>query len=118
MTQEQLTKTDLIGLEHLADRFNSGKPQWSLVDYPSMHSMVKVLEFGANKYSRNNWKKGLPYTQIIDSTLRHLYAFLSGEDLDPESKLSHLGHAQCNLMFLEYMRREKPELDDRKFTEV
>lgn len=33
-------------------RYNTGKLKWSLVDYPSLEPLVKVLEFGAEKYSK------------------------------------------------------------------
>ncbi len=96
-----------------AMRFNDGKLEWSLVDFKSLEPMVRVLEFGAKKYSRDNWKRGLETTKIVESTLRHLFAFLDGENLDKESQLSHVAHAQCNLMFLQYMMDNKPELDNR-----
>lgn len=106
-------------VENLAKRYNNGKPQWSLVHYPSLEPLVRVLEYGAEKYTtgnesgRDNWKKGLPIRQVCESMLRHIYAFLDGEDNDPESKISHIGHIQANAMFLAYMMRNKPELDDR-----
>jgi len=34
-----------------ARRYNSGKRQWSLLHYPSIEEAIKVLEFGAFKYS-------------------------------------------------------------------
>jgi hypothetical protein len=34
-----------------ARRYNSGKRQWSLLHYPSLEEAIKVLEFGAFKYS-------------------------------------------------------------------
>ena len=95
-------------------RFNEGKRQWSLVDFKSLEPMVEVLEFGANKYAPNNWKKGFPVTKLSESLLRHVFAFLSGEDNDPESGLSHLGHIQCNAMFLSYvMKNKKKKFDNR-----
>lgn len=100
-----------------ADRFNTGKPEWSLVDFPSLEPMVRVLEFGAQKYSRNNWKKGLPINSIIDSLMRHVIAYKEGEDIDPESGISHIGHMMCNLMFLSYVDRNlKDKFDDRDGT--
>jgi len=97
-----------------ADRFNTGKRQWSMVDFESLEPMVEVLEYGANKYSKDNWKQGLPVLEICESLLRHTFAFMAGEDKDPESGLSHIGHMMCNLMFLSYvMRVKKTEFDDR-----
>lgn len=97
-----------------ADRFNSGKPQWSIIDFESLEPMVRVLEYGTKKYSRNNWKKGLPVTEIIDSLMRHTISLLNGEDNDQESGLPHVGHMFCNVMFLSYvLKHKKEEFDDR-----
>lgn len=94
-------------------RYNEKKRQWTLVDFHSLEVMVEVLEFGAKKYTADNWKKGLPTTQIVESLLRHTFAYLNGEDEDPESGLPHTGHILCNAMFLAHMHKFKPEFDDR-----
>lgn len=96
-------------------RYNKGKRQWSLVDFKSLESMVEVLEFGAHKYAKWNWTKGMPVTEVSESLLRHMFAFLSGEDKDPESGIDHLGHVMCNAMFLSYIMREKAQYDDRGY---
>lgn len=96
-----------------ADRFNTDKPKWSLVDFKSLEPMVNVLEFGAKKYSAHQWKIGLPTTEICESLLRHIFAYMNGENNDKDSGLPHIGHAMCNLMFLQYMMDNKPEFDDR-----
>ena len=95
-------------------RYNSGKRQWSLVDFKSLEPMVEVLEFGAKKYAPDNWKKGQSTKELCESMLRHMFAFMDGEDKDPESGTDHIGHAMCNLMFISHNHREKPEFDDRK----
>ncbi len=102
----------LIERDKQALRYNQGKVQWSLVDYKSIEPMVRVLEYGCLKYSKNNWKKGMPASQIIESMLRHTYKLLEGELVDPESGIEHVGHIQCNAMFLAYVLREKPEYND------
>lgn len=95
------------------DRFNEGKLKWSLVDFDALEDTVRVLEFGARKYSSHNWKKGLKVTEILESMQRHINGMLRGEDNDPESGLPHYGHLGCNVMFLGYMLKYKPEMDDR-----
>jgi uncharacterized protein YuzB (UPF0349 family) len=102
----------LIDRDKQALRYNQGKVQWSLVDYKSIEPMVRVLEYGCLKYSKDNWKKGMPASQIIESMLRHTYKLLEGELVDPESGIEHVGHIQCNAMFLAYVLREKPEFND------
>lgn len=94
-------------------RYNEGKRKWSLVDFDALSGMVEVLEFGACKYAPYNWKKGLPTTEICESMLRHIFAYLNGETVDPESGISHVGHIQCNAMFLGNMSKRN-EWDDRE----
>jgi hypothetical protein len=97
-----------------ADRYNDSKLKWSLVDFDSLEEMVKVLEFGIEKYEIDNWKLGMPTLEICESMLRHLFAYMRGENSDSESGLSHIGHIMCNAMFLSYMEKNKPEMDNRR----
>jgi hypothetical protein len=62
----------------------------------------KVLTFGAKKYSPGNWSvgDGFEWSRLYGAMLRHLTAWASGEETDPESGLSHLYHAGCMLAFL------------------
>ena len=107
-----------------AVRYNQNKPQLSyILDAPhAMEGMVRVLEFGAEKYSRGNWKTGFPLSTVIDSMMRHLMKYQNGEDLDlnkdgkadkDHSGLPHVDHIMCNAMFLSELARTKPEYDDR-----
>lgn len=66
------------------------------------------------KYSRGNWKKGLPVTEVIDSLLRHIKAYLDPtiSDYDEESGLHHVDHITVNALFLATMAR-RTECDDR-----
>ena len=94
-------------------RFNAGKPKWSLVPQSALVPMVRVLEYGAKKYAPHNWQRGLPINEICESLKRHLDSFMEGEDNDLESTLSHIGHIQCNALFLSWMLKNRPDLDDR-----
>lgn len=99
-------------------RYNQSKLKWSLVSWRALEPMVEVLMFGAKKYSPNNWKKGLSWTETCESLQRHLNAFIDGEDNDQESKLSHVGHILCNAMFLSYMYLFRKDMDDRYLDET
>lgn len=116
---ENFTKKIIImDKEEKAMRFNESKLQWSLVDYKSLEPMVRVLEFGAKKYDIDNWKKGLDTLQVCESLLRHIYAFMDGEDIDPESGESHIGHMMCNTLFLSYTLSNKPNFDIRRRNKI
>ena len=94
-------------------RYNGDKLQWSLVDFESLEPMVKVLMYGASKYAPDNWKAGQDPRSQMESLLRHAFAFLAGENNDPESGESHLGHVLCNAMFMIYNQKHHPNLDNR-----
>jgi hypothetical protein len=85
---------------------DAGKPDYSLLELKNLEGMVQVLTFGAEKYSRDNWKK-VPdgKNRYFAALQRHLAAWQNGEKEDPESGMSHLDHALCNLYFLRFFDR-------------
>lgn len=96
-----------------ATKHDTEKVPVELVPASFIEGISMVLAHGAKKYARNNWTKGLPWTRILGSTLRHIYAWARKEDLDPESGLPHLAHAATNIMFLMTWSKTHKELDDR-----
>jgi len=72
--------------------------------YPpaSYLSTCRGLTYGANKYEAWNWAKGIKYMRVYGALLRHLFAWVCGEKVDPESGLHHLDHAGCCLAFLQH----------------
>jgi hypothetical protein len=96
-----------------AVKHDQGKPMMSLLSSRWLVGVAKVLTFGAAKYKSHNWRKGHQASRLLDAALRHLTAFMDGEDNDPESGLSHLHHASCCIMFLAENMELRPEFDDR-----
>ena len=98
-------------------RDNKGKIRLSLTPYELVLGVAEVFwkssKPGGGKYPMYNWQKGLPMTEVCDSALRHIYKFLAGEDIDPETGLHHLKHAACNLAILLWYLVHRPEMDDR-----
>lgn len=79
--------------------------------YPgALTGLAEVLSYGAKKYGDRNWEEGMEWGRIYGATIRHLNAWWSGEEEDPETDLSHLKHAMCNIMFL--LAYEEFELGD------
>ena len=94
-------------------KFDAGKPPMDLLSTEALIQTARVLEFGKAKYDSHNWRKGMSWSRLLGAAMRHLTAFNNGEDLDPETGLSHLAHLSCCTMFLlEYLKTHK-ELDDR-----
>lgn len=96
-----------------ADKFDNNKTDLTLLDRLALENIAQVMMFGAKKYDRNNWRKGLSQNRLCAAALRHLYAHIDGETFDNESGLLHLAHAGCCIMFAINMLLTKPELDDR-----
>ena len=82
-------------------KFDGNKPRFSLIPNGVLTPVVNVLEFGAKKYSENNWRF-VPNarTRYFDAAHRHLDAWWNGQVNDPETNEPHLAHAICCLMFL------------------
>ncbi len=96
------------GIKH-----DQGKAQWHLVPLHYLEGMVKVMMAGATKYSPHNWRAGMPHSQPYNALQRHLAAYQSGQDNDPETGLPHLDHALCCLLFLKAFTVDYPDKDDR-----
>jgi hypothetical protein len=57
-----------------------------------LHRDAVHLELGATKYGERNWEKGQPLSRYLDSAMRHLNRYLSG-DRDED----HLAAARWNI---------------------
>lgn len=96
------------GTKHDAD-----KPPMELLSSLALTGLADVLAYGAKRYGKHNWRKGISYSRLYSATLRHMLAFNAGEDFDQESDKCHIYHALCNLMFLAEMYETRKDLDDR-----
>lgn len=94
-------------------KFDTNKLRWDLLPFTSLTAVTEVMTYGANKYAERNWEKGMRFTRVFASTMRHLTAWFIGEDKDPETKMSHLAHAACNILFLLHYELTTTGTDDR-----
>jgi len=97
-----------------AKKFDKGKPPLGLLPRRALVEVAQVMAFGADKYGKHNWRKGMAWTRLSDAALRHVYAWIDGEDNDTETGYNHLAHAACCLLFLlEYQLALRVGRDDR-----
>ncbi len=100
-------------MSDVAIKNDNEKIRLELLSSIALNEIAKVLTFGAKKYADHNWRKGFAWSRLLGAAMRHLLAFLGGEDKDPETGLSHLGHLGCCVMFLLEHEHTHKALDDR-----
>lgn len=95
-------------------KYDYDKPRYDLLPVEALEQAVLVYTFGATKYSAHNWRKGITYSRLYSALQRHISAFWRGENLDPETGLSHLAHATFNVLaLLQFQLEGRSNLDDR-----
>lgn len=57
----------------------AGKGRYDLITPIGLKRLALHYENGAKKYSERNWEKGMPLSWFIDSAIRHIYSYLSGD---------------------------------------
>jgi hypothetical protein len=99
----------------LAERKNTNKLRWRNFPRFLFRPLAEVAQFGEGKYATFNFLKGGDQLQYLDCIDRHLDAYTDPkqDDLDPESKVSHLAHVAWNALVAIYMLENHPELDNR-----
>lgn len=88
-------------------KFDDDKDRWDLIPLGPIQQIVKVMTYGSSKYGDNQWQNLDNFNdRYFGACMRHLVAWRNGENSDPESGLSHLAHAACNLVFLMWRKDE------------
>lgn len=74
---------------------------------------LAMLE-GAAKYGRHNYRAvGVRASVYYDATMRHLVSWWEGEDIDPDSGISHVTKAIASLVVLRDAMIQEKMQDDR-----
>lgn len=69
---------------------------------------------GARKYGPFNWREiDIEAMTYIGAALRHIMAWIDGEDIDPESGNPHIAHAMASLAILADAYERGNLIDDR-----
>lgn len=87
--------------------------QLGAIEPKALLALGEVAGAGAEKYSTYNYLNGYPWSLNFNSAQRHLLAFWSGENLDPESGLPHLAHAAWHCLALLSFMNHNLGTDDR-----
>lgn len=92
MTTKETNPKDGIGIL---------KPSYHAVPVPVLYELGAALTEGACKYGGYNWRvAGVRTSVYIAATRRHIDSFWEGEDIDPDSGLSHITKAIASLTVL------------------
>lgn len=94
---------------------DGGKPRWDLMPSQATEEIAEVFTFGAEKYAAHNFRKGLAFSRLFAACQRHLWAWVRGEENDPETGLSHLSRAVCNLLMIRDLQIHRGDQDDDRW---
>lgn len=95
--------------KQFAHKHDKGKLQWNLLPINEVEEIVKVLDYGLQKYGKRDcWKLvENPKFRYENALYRHLVEYLKGNKIDEESGLSHLSHLVTNGLFLMWFENNK-----------
>ena len=103
-------KVNTKGLKPDGVKYDSGKLNWSLMPFGALQEVVKVLEFGSQKYAPNNWQYvDNAEERYWNAAMRHMIAYKTESETDSETGLSHLAHAICCMLFLQHFDNEQKQ---------
>lgn len=95
-------------------RFGQSKPPLNLLPTPALLHMAEALRDGSVKYGALNWRTDpVSASTYYAACLRHLTQWWDREDIDPVSRVHHLGHAATNIAILLDALECKMLIDDR-----
>lgn len=90
--------------EHTSERGPkelTGKPDWSVFPFAEAESVVRVFEYGANKYGAPfTYRKLVPINELLSALIRHAVEIQSGNMIDTESGCLHAAHVCANALMI------------------
>jgi Domain of unknown function (DUF5664) len=86
----------------------AGKGRYDLISVHMLRRLAGVYERGSTNHGDRNWEKGIPFSRLYSSAIRHALQALSG-DVDED----HLGQAIWNLAaIMHFQEAGRDELND------
>jgi len=96
-----------------------GKAPMDYLVFSVLEDDAKCHKHGADKYGKLNWRSAdIKASTYVGAIMRHLLAFEAGEDIDPDSGLSHLTHIRACCAVVLDAQKHDTFLDDRGRVEV
>lgn len=81
--------------------FGSAKPSPHFIPPVALIEESVVMAIGAAKYGAFNWQDSpIDAATYYSAAMRHLMIWYAGEDLDDESRASHLAHVRACMAIL------------------
>lgn len=94
--------------------FGLKKPSIWCIPRTVIYELGLAMYEGACKYGAFNWRDSeVVASDYISALDRHVSAWIEGEDLDPDSKLSHITKAIATLVVMRDAMMSKKFVDDR-----
>jgi Domain of unknown function (DUF5664) len=117
MTKEEFNRMpnpDTVKASNPKDAIGVLKVPLSTVSVPVIAEVGVAMLEGAVKYGRHNYRViGVRASVYYDAMWRHMGAWWEGEDLDPDSGLSHVTKAIASLVVLRDAMMQGKLADDR-----
>lgn len=81
--------------------------RYDLISAIALRRLAETYAEGAIKYSANNWRRGIPVSNLLNHALGHVVAFMAGDRTE-----DHMAHAAWNLFAVMEFEETRPELVD------
>lgn len=109
--EQQNIKEFLSGAIRSNEEAGSDKPcRYDLISHIGYRRLAETYAEGAAKYNDNNWRKGIPCSNLINHAIAHLNAYLAGDNSE-----DHLAHAAWNLFAIMENEELRPKMNDLYF---
>lgn len=96
------------------EKMGALKPDLSLVPLTAMIAIANGLADGAVKYGYMNWRStNIKHRPMIAAAMRHLGAYMDGEDYAEDSGVHHLHHVMAGVAVLIDAIEAGSAVDDR-----
>lgn len=103
-----------VTVENPKDAVGSLKASMSAVPVVVLAELGVAMMEGARKYGRHNYRAAdIRASVYFDAVMRHMMAWFEGEDIDPDSGLSHVTKAIASLVVLRDGQVNSNIIDDR-----